>query len=454
MRQLELAYRLAEFAKARLYRDEAVGIDRVNKKVLCRNRPPVPYDTLSINIGSTPQMQAVPGATENVVPVKPIHQFNERWQLLLERVKSSTGKTTIAVVGGGAGGVELTLAMQFRLRNELTTLGRNPNDLSFHLFNSSKQILPTHNSRVRDTFESVLRQRGVVMHLGSEVEQVMGKTLKTNTGDTLLADEIMWVTRAGGAPWLKGTELELDDGGFIKVNDELQTLNDPNIFAAGDIACMVNHPLEKAGVFAVRQGKPLTENLRRTMVGEPLKSYHPQSTWLALISTGDKYAVASRGAISFKGAWVWRWKDAIDQRFMHKFGDLPVMSADSKPAATEPSPVKLDKEEAQQAISAIAMRCGGCGAKVGSTTLSRALSTLTPIDRSDVLIGLHSPDDAAVVRVPPGKAVVHSVDFFRAFIDDPFIFGKVAANHALGDCRLAFIVPKCWQAHCFHNFYL
>ena len=101
--------RLARFAGARLFRDEALGLDRDAGKVLCRNRPPVPYDYLSINIGSTPQMSNVPGATEHAVPVKPINGFNQRWLLLLERVRQHAGAMRIAVVGGGAGGVELAL---------------------------------------------------------------------------------------------------------------------------------------------------------------------------------------------------------------------------------------------------------------------------------------------------------------------------------------------------------
>lgn len=427
--------RLAAFAGARLYRDEVIAIDRASQKVICKSRPAVPYDQLSINIGSTPQLRGVPGAAEHAVAVKPIRNFNDRWLQLLERVKTHSGKTTIAVVGAGAGGVELLLAMQFRLRNELTKLSRNPEELTFHLLTSSDTILPTHNAGVRSRFDAVLAQRGVQVHRNSKVTRVSAGVLTTSTGQELQADEIIWVTRAGGAAWLKNTGLQLDVEGFVQVKDTLQTMNDPLIYAAGDIASMVNFKLEKAGVFAVRMGKPLTENLRRAVGGTALEAYRPQTSWLALISTGDKYAVASRGWLGFAGAWVWQWKDWIDQRFMRKFSEFPEMSAKATSTSSNNAlgGVKLNSEESLQAISAIAMRCGGCGAKVGATILQNALSNLHPVQRDDVLIGLKDPDDAAVVRVPPGMAMVHSVDFFRAFIDDPYIFGKVAANHALGD---------------------
>jgi selenide, water dikinase len=421
-------HRLARFANARFFRDEVVGLDRANRRVLCRDRPPVPYDLLSLNIGSTPQLAQVAGAAAHALPVKPIQQFNQRWLALLQRVREHQGSLTIAVVGAGAGGVELLLAMQYRLQNELRERGRDPQALRFHLF-SAGDILPTHNAGVRRRFATVLAERGVVVHTYAEVRLVADGQLTTADGQTLVTDETVWVTQAGGAAWLRDTGLALDDNNFVAVNDFLQSTTDPLVFAAGDIASMVNHPLEKAGVFAVRQAAPLTLNLRHALAGQPLKAYRPQSRWLALISTGDRYAVASRGALGFGGDWVWRWKDGIDRRFMQRFQDLPTM----QPPPPAASPVQLDHDETTQTLSAQAMRCGGCGAKVSADVLSRALARLQPLERSDVLIGLHAPDDAAVLQVPPGQALVHTVDFFRAFTDDPYLFGQIAANHALGD---------------------
>jgi selenide, water dikinase len=448
--------RLCAFAGARWIHDAVIGIDRKAQKVICKDRPAVAYDLLSINIGSTPQVQHVAGAQTLAVPVKPIAQFNQRWLTLLDKARqwpSHRGCMTIAVVGGGAGGVELLLSMQYRLRHELKALGRNPEALKFVLLTSGETILPTHNPGVRARFVKVLQARNALVYTHAEVVQVSPGCLHTKDGRTFDADETMWVTQAGGPAWLQSTGLALDYRGFILVHPQLQSLNDPLVFAAGDIASFALRPLEKAGVFAVRMGKPLAENLRRSLRGQALRRYTPQRSWLALISTGNRYAVGSRGALGFGGDWVWRWKDRIDREFMRRFTQFPDMGLQPSPAhwrdaiasmgqwllrltgggQARNTRLRLSSEESLQAISAIAMRCGGCGAKVGSNILSRALGQLQPIERADVLIGLHAPDDAAVVRVPPGMAVVQTVDFFRAFIDDPYLFGKVAANHALGD---------------------
>ncbi len=424
--------RLCAFAGARFIDAEVTGIDRGAGQVILRGRPSVAYDRLSINIGSTPQLGQVPGAGAHAVPVKPIFQFNLRWLALLERVRQHPGRTSIAVVGAGAGGVELALAMQHRLRLELRALERDPDELSFHLFCADANILPTHNAAVRRRFDAVLRARNVNVHRAAAVSEVAAGRLCTDAGVRVDADEIVWVTKAGAAAWLSDTGLALDGEGFIRVNDSLQSITDPLVFASGDIASIENHRLEKAGVFAVRMGRTLAANLRRSVALQPLVAYRPQRRWLALISTGDKYAVASRGAIGFAGHWVWRWKDAIDRRFMRRFNEFPSMDESVAPVAVAVA-LPLTAQESQQAIAAAAMRCGGCGAKVGATVLSRALAGLEPVRRDDVIVGLDARDDAAIVRVPPGKATVHSVDFFRSFIDDPYLFGKIAANHALGD---------------------
>lgn len=420
---------LARFANARFYHSSVTGLDLNEMKIRCDNRPDVSFDLLSINTGSTPNTAHVPGATGNVVPVKPINNFLDRWEALSDRAMAHDGPMKIAIVGAGAGGVEILLAIQHRLRGLRAAAGKPADNIEFHLFSDSEEILPTHNSSVRRTFTSTLQERGAILHLGEAVTAVEPGLLATASGEKIAADEILWVTAAGAPDWPGEAGLAVDDGGFIKVSDTLQSISHPEVFAAGDVAAMINHPRPKSGVFAVRQGKPLARNLRRLLLGQSPGAYRPQSRFLSLISTGDQYAVASRGGFSVKGEGVWRWKDWIDRRFMDRFNDLPDMDEEE----ASDLPAGLTNPDVVKEISAIAMRCGGCGAKVGATVLSRALNTLTPAPRDDVLIGLHEPDDAAVVEVPPGKVMVHTVDYFRAMVDDPYIFGKIAANHSLGD---------------------
>ena len=419
---------LARFAGARFYHDEVVGLDLARREVHCRGRPPVAFDLLSIDIGSTPAMNDIPGAREHTVPVKPIDGFLVRWEALCERLLAQPGDNLrIGVVGGGAGGVELLLAVQHRLQQLLREAGQDPARLEYHLVSASQNLPSGHPPAVQAIFQRVLHERGVHLHRNRRVLRLDPGQLHCDDGSILALDEILWVTQAGAAPWLAAAGLAVDEGGFVRVDPSLRSHSHPWVFAAGDAARLDHAPRPKAGVFAVRAGKPLAENLRRALLGRALRPYHPQRHWLSLISTGDCYAVASRGRWALAGGWLWPCKDWIDRRFMARFQQLPAM-----PEAHLPTlPGDLQREAERSIGPNTVMRCGGCGAKVGSAVLERVLGRLEPLSHETVLVG--AGDDAAVTRVPAGQLLVQSVDFFRALIDDPYTMGRIAANHALND---------------------
>ena len=424
---------LARFAGARLFHAEAVGLDLDRRTVLCRNRPPVPYDVLSIDVGIAPRLD-VAGAVEHAVPVKPIGGLVARWERLERRVRESPRRLRVATVGAGAAGVELTLAMQHALSTRARDESGGFHVPEFHLFGAPPTLLPTHNRGARRRFGRVLAARDVHLHLGTRISRVEPGRLETTRGESLEVDEVVWATAAAPPPWPAASGLAVDGAEFIAVDATLQSTSHPGVFAAGDVAAVLDHPREKAGVFAVRQGAPLAANLRRALLGKRLRPFSPQRRFLSLVSTGDRYAVASRGRMSAEGAWVWRWKDWIDRRFMRRFTELPEMDQDTTGRSREPPvPPGLAPPEVVRELSVVAMRCGGCGSKVGATLLDRVVARLEPVRRDDVVVGLDSPDDAAVASLPPGKLLVQSVDAFRSMLDDPWLFGRITANHCLSD---------------------
>jgi selenide,water dikinase len=419
---------LSRFANARLFRDEAIGLDLQGKRVYCRRRPPVPFDLLSIDIGSTPSASQIPGVAEHAIAVKPIDQFRVKFEAVRQRILAARGRAKIGVVGGGAGGVELLLALERRLTRDVAAAGCDPAGLAFVLIGAAPEILPAFPARMRGRFAAIMAERGIEVLTSARVGELTAGAAVLEGGRRIALDEIFWSTRAAPAPWLAETGLALDDEGFIAVSDTLQSVSHPDVFAAGDTAAMLRHPRPKSGVYAVRAGPPLAANLRRLLAGlRPLR-HAPQRDALYLISSGEPYALGARNGFTFEGRWVWRLKDAIDRRFMARFNELPEMRL----PAPDVIPAIADRA-AIEAISAMAMRCGGCGAKVGATVLGRALGTLAPAPRGDVVVGLEAPDDAAVVDTGGPRHAVHTVDYFRAMIDDPYLFGKIAANHALGD---------------------
>jgi len=418
---------LARFAGARLYQDEVIDLDLDGRRVICRSRPPVPYDLLSLNIGSTPNTTGVPGASEHAIAVKPIDGFLRRFEALQTRVLARKGRASVALVGAGAGGVELLLAVEHRLRQTVRQAGFDASGLSFVLVSDAPNILPSFPADFRARFHAILAARGIAVVTGAPVVAVEPGRLTLADYGPLAADEILWTTQAAPARWLAKAGLPLDPRGFLMVDSTLRVAGHDDVFAAGDTIAFAERELPKSGVYAVRAGPALANNIRRTLTGKTLRPFKPQREALYLVSTGGRYAVGSRNGVVVEGAWVWRWKDWIDRRFMRKYNELPEM----KPAP--PALPPLADREALKEISAIAMRCGGCGAKVGATVLAQALAGVAPVARPDVVVGLDAPDDAALVDVGGEKLSLQTVDYFRAIVDDPYTLGKIAANHALGD---------------------
>lgn len=413
---------LCRFAGADLDLDRVIGLDLEHNRVICAHRPPVAFDWVSIDIGSTPKMPFIPGTSEADIPAKPIREFLERWHQVIERVRQNPDRPfSLGIVGGGTGGVELALNMQRQLHQILNQAGQPPDRLTLHLLHKDRELMPTHNGWVRRRMQQLLAKRGVQLHLGETVQSVEPGTVHCASGLTLACDRVVWVTQASAPDWVAESGLATDPEGFIQVTDTLQSCSHPQVFAAGDIATMVNHPRPKAGVFAVRQGKPLFENLQRALRGQPLQPFRPQQQYLSLIGTGDRLAVASRGPLGWQSPLLWNWKDWIDRRFMERFRHLPAMIPTSHSSDALPP----------------AMPCAGCGSKVGGPILAKVLQRLRrefpAMTAEGVLVGLDSPDDAAVLRLPADRLLVQTVDYFRSPLNDPFLFGQISAHHCLSD---------------------
>lgn len=300
------------------------------------------------------------------------------------------------------------------------------------------------NANVRPSHKSSLKQ------LHTKVKKRLILSEQSLDQPAIFFEECLWCTSAGVAPWLlANTPFDTTDDGFLTINDTYESTSHAGVFAAGDCCFMEKHPRPKAGVFAVRAGPPLYDNLLRFLLQKPLKRHRPQSEFLGLISTGDPYAIASRGRwFCIEGRLVWKWKDYIDRTWMKKYQELPnvdemmasmsVSSSRSKQTSV-PNHVSHKGSHVAQAFSADPMRCGGCGAKVGATTVSRVLRAVhdRQVRRAKEL-SLPGPppidhDDAAIVPIQGSGATVHTIDYFRSFISDPFVFGKVAAVHGLSD---------------------
>lgn len=305
---------LAACAGAELVLGTVDGIDLSRREISVSGGTPVRFDIASVNVGirsgdvmpqETAQIQDAVSAT----PAKPLGPFARSWQQFLQ---NRTGGN-ICIVGAGVAGVELSLAMAYRLKQ----LGR-PGKITLI---DRGIALNGFSKRAQTKLNSELFDAGITILEFAHIADVSDTAVILDDGRTLSVDLVVSCAGAAAPEWLTRTGLALKSG-FIRVSPHLQT-SDPAIFAAGDVAHMDHAPRPKAGVYAVRQAPILARNLECAAMGqEPDKVYNPQKDFLKLISLGRKSAVAQKGRFVASAPGLWYVKNHIDQKFMRGFVNL------------------------------------------------------------------------------------------------------------------------------------
>lgn len=300
--QIDLS-RLAHAAAAEFVRNSVIALDAAEKQLLLADGATLSYDVASINVGSLPGFGGVPGAGAHATGVKPFETFFERWRALLS---SAAGAPRIALVGGGAAGVEVAMAMRHALRDRggAVTLYSERNAFA---------------AAVARRVARALGRMGVAVRAGTAVRALEPGPVVVTDAARERYDAVFWTGGASPPPWIAGSGLATDAAGYALVDPSLRSVSHPDVFAAGDAAVLQDRPLPRAGVYAVRQAAVLAENLKRVVRGAPMVDYEPQPDFLALLACGERYAIASRGAWSAEGRWAWWWKDWIDRRWIAKF---------------------------------------------------------------------------------------------------------------------------------------
>jgi selenide, water dikinase len=421
-------HRLSQATGTRLVVDKVVGVDPERQTIHFDERPNIRFDMASIGIGSIPAGLSTVSQHPGLVAVKPMFSFLDRLEAVLNGVTNRP--VDIVVAGGGAAGVEITFCLRQLMR-------RRGTEARLRLVDGGSHILPGFRERTVEIVEREFARREIELLTSRRISGCTNTTIEFTDGSSTSCDVLLWCVGAAPPTLLSHTSLPLSNRGFIKVHDTLMSVSGQPIFAVGDSAEFAEDPVPRAGVYAVRQGPILFENLHRLAGHRSLLSYHPQRDFLRLLATGDGNAVGQYGRLAGSGKWLWKLKNRIDTRFMNMFRPESNPMLQMNTAMNGPEISKTTEEPEHSAV----MRCNGCGGKTSPRVLQDVLRELRADSVGVDSEGFLQFGDSAILSGELGPADAVSVDFFQSFMDDPWIVGRVAAIHALSDLWAAGTKP-------------
>jgi len=301
---------VCDAAKADFVRGRVVKLGLKERVAVTDSGKVLPFDVVSIDVGPAPESNLIPGL-QHTLPIRPIDRLVNAWHTLETRFAGTPLAQTVAVIGGGPAGAEVIAALAHRAR--VANVQLKPSIITGH-----DGLLPGLPRKAREMMQRRLTALGVRV-IEADAAAVAPNAVMIRDAGEFYADVIIAALGAAAAPWPGEAGLKCDERGFIEVNSHLQSVSHPFVFAAGDCASMVGHPYPKSGVYAVRAGPPLAENLLRTLTQRRLISFRPQKRALYLLSAGGQDAVGTWGPLVVEGPRIWRWKDRIDRKFIQRF---------------------------------------------------------------------------------------------------------------------------------------
>ncbi|MBU3738525.1 MAG: pyridine nucleotide-disulfide oxidoreductase [Rhodoferax sp.] len=286
-----------------------VALDAAAGTVTLDDGRDIGFDLLSVNTGAVQDRQqleaALPGVREHGLFVRPIEAFGALWPRVVERAQGLALR--LAVVGGGAAGIELAMAARHRLPGASVTL-----------LAGASGAAANYPDRVRQQVARALQQRGITV-LARDAAGFGPGEIHLAGGGRLACDVPLIATGAQAPAWLRSSGLALDAQGFLAVDACLRSTSHPQVFAAGDVSSRSDRQLPRSGVYAVRAGAALLKNLSAVLSGQPPAPHQPPRHTLNLLSCGDGEAILSWGTWSASGRWAWWLKDRIDRGFVRRY---------------------------------------------------------------------------------------------------------------------------------------
>lgn len=299
---------LAAAAGGEVRVDPAVGLDPERRRVRLASGGEIPYDLVSVAVGSTSAGFDRAEIAEDATLIKPL----ERVVALRRHLEGLEPGVRVAVVGGGAAGVEIALAVH-----------RAVTGARLSLVEAAEDILGDFSPRFRNRVRGLLEGRGIEVCTGRRVVTVTPERVRLEDGRELEARCTIWLAGAVGFPWLAQSGLPVDERGFLLVDRALRSVGDARVFAAGDCATLEDaRETPKAGVQAVRQAPVLWRSLKASLGGGQLPRYEPQESFLALLNTADGKALLRWKGLVLHNRFAWWLKDWIDRRFMARYRRL------------------------------------------------------------------------------------------------------------------------------------